>query len=145
VTQQGFTLAPLSLGPAGNLFMMAVVALYCFLVLPLKDEEAQDEAKVERRRNMWMNARWRKHVDDVTSSVSVPSPPSVWPLSTGIHLCHPLLCSRTPEDGGGARAPTHAGGLELGGGRPPQHLRGCGAHVQGHDRRRAHSRGARRA
>jgi hypothetical protein len=105
VTQQGFTLAPLSLGPAGNLFMMAVVALYCFLVLPLKDEEAQDEAKVERRRNMWMNARWRKHVDDVTSSVSVPSPPSVWPLSTEIHLCHPLLCSRTPEDGGGTRAP----------------------------------------
>eukprot|EP01047_Picozoa_sp_COSAG01_P061587 COSAG01_NODE_7715_length_3048_cov_7.664324_4_plen_111_part_00 len=38
--------------------------------MPIRDEEAQDEDKIERRRNMWRNARWRKHIDNLTSVVA---------------------------------------------------------------------------
>eukprot|EP01047_Picozoa_sp_COSAG01_P099794 COSAG01_NODE_29749_length_630_cov_1.499058_1_plen_37_part_01 len=32
---------------------LQVVAIYGFLIMPIRDEEAQDEDKIERRRNMW--------------------------------------------------------------------------------------------
>ena len=58
----------------GNLMVMATVSMYCFLYMPGLEEEDQETGKVERRRNMWLNARWRKHVQTIESNIGTSAP-----------------------------------------------------------------------
>ena len=57
----GFICGPLTIGPAGNLLVMGVVATYCFCTLPFK--ENPEEGKLERRLNMFLNGKWRHHIN----------------------------------------------------------------------------------
>lgn len=57
----GFVCGPLTIGPAGNLLVVGVVATYCFCTLPYK--ENPEEGKLERRLNMFLNGKWRHHID----------------------------------------------------------------------------------
>lgn len=57
----GFICGPLTIGPAGNLLVVGVVASYCFCTLPFK--ENPEEGKLERRLNMFLNGKWRHHIE----------------------------------------------------------------------------------
>ena len=56
----GFVMLPFTLGPGGNLLGISIVALYCLVVLPFKNDP--EDEKIERRQNMWLNSKWRQHV-----------------------------------------------------------------------------------
>jgi len=65
----GFVCGPLTIGPAGNLLVMAAISIYCFCVLPYKDDP--EEAKIERRLNMFLNSRWRRHITKLQKRLAV--------------------------------------------------------------------------
>lgn len=67
----GFICGPLTIGPAGNLLVMGVVASYCFCTLPFK--ENPEEGKLERRLNMFLNGKWRHHIEKLQGVAGVNS------------------------------------------------------------------------
>ena len=65
----GFVCGPMTIGPAGNLLVMAVVSIYCFCLLPYKHDP--ESSKIERRLNMFLNARWRHHISKLQKRLGV--------------------------------------------------------------------------
>jgi hypothetical protein len=63
----GFVCGPLTMGPAGNLMVMAAICMYNFLLAPYK--ENPDTGKIERRMNMFLNAKWRRHIDQLARNM----------------------------------------------------------------------------
>eukprot|EP01045_Picozoa_sp_COSAG04_P023663 COSAG04_NODE_2845_length_3492_cov_65.679340_3_plen_301_part_00 len=63
----GFVMMPFALGPGGNLMGMGVISLYCLVILPYKTDP--ELLKIERRQNMFLNSKWRKHVETLQSEM----------------------------------------------------------------------------
>ena len=53
----------------GNLLGMAVISLYCLVVLPTNNDP--EDMKVECRQNMFLNAKWRKHIGTLQKATAV--------------------------------------------------------------------------
>jgi hypothetical protein len=74
----GFVCGPLTMGPAGNLVVMGSISVYNFLLLPYRgtfDEDGNpivtpDSYRIERRMNMFLNSKWRHHIDKLESRLS---------------------------------------------------------------------------
>ena len=65
----GMVCGPLTIGPAGNLMVFAVIATYCFCTLPFKDNP--EEGKLERRLNMFLNGKWQHHIEKLKGVAGV--------------------------------------------------------------------------
>ena len=48
---------------------MAVISLYCLVVLPTNNDP--EDMKVECRQNMFLNAKWRKHIGTLQKATAV--------------------------------------------------------------------------
>ena len=88
----GFCCLPFTLGPGANLLGIAVVALYCLVVLPSKMDP--EMMKIECRQNMFLNHKWRHVVDHLHRSMS---PSDLAGVANATLLADPAAVAQSPQ------------------------------------------------
>ena len=91
----------------GNLLGMAVISLYCLVVLPTNNDP--EDMKVECRQNMFLNAKWRKHIGTLqkaTAVLNIINAEKAAPEPEVTHVATPSEIK--PPDSGKGQAPVGA-------------------------------------